>query len=358
MTQVARGQMLKLLRICRRGGVCLLALVALSGCHSEPNAFSIDGETMGTTYTVKVVGTSAGDKSDVLAAAIDVALTEINQQMSTYLADSELTLFNRSDGLEWTEVSPATAEVVRVAREISTETGGAFDPTVSPWVELWGFGPDPRQNSSPAPEEIAEIQGRIGTHRLESQNQPPALRRLDAGVQLDLSGIAKGYAVDVIAGILESHSVQGYMIEIGGEVRAAGVNASGRHWKIGIEAPTVDQRGIGQVVELRDASLATSGDYRNFFVEDGKRYSHIIDPRTGYPIDHGLVSVSVIEGKCIRADAVATALMVMGPEQGFDFASQHEIAALFWVLNRDGEFEQKMTPSFSELKDGEGVSIP
>ena len=117
MTQVARGQMLKLLRICRLGGVCLLALVALSGCHSEPNAFSIDGETMGTTYTVKVVGTSAGDKSEVLAAEIDAALAEINQQMSTYLADSELTLFNRSDGLEWTDVSPATAEVVRVARE-------------------------------------------------------------------------------------------------------------------------------------------------------------------------------------------------------------------------------------------------
>ena len=358
MTQVARGQMLRFLRICRLGGVCLLGLVALSGCHSEPNAFSIDGETMGTTYTVKVVSTSAGDKSEVLAAEIDAALAEINQQMSTYLADSELTLFNRSDGLEWTEVSPATAEVVRVAREISAETDGAFDPTVSPWVELWGFGSDPRQNSSPAPEEIAEIQGRIGARRLESRNEPPALRRLDVGVQLDLSGIAKGYAVDVLAGILESHSVQGYMIEIGGEVRAAGVNANGRRWKIGIETPTVDQRGIGQVVELRDTSLATSGDYRNFFVEDGKRYSHIIDPRTGYPIDHGLVSVSVIEGKCIRADAVATALMVMGPEQGFDFASQHEIAALFWVLNRDGEFEQKMTPSFSELKDGEGVSIP
>ena len=264
MTQVARGQMLKLLRICRLSGVCLLGLVALSGCHSEPKAFSIDGETMGTTYTVKVVGTSAGDKSELLAAEIDAALAEINQQMSTYLADSELTLFNRSDALEWTDVSPATAEVVRVAREISAETGNAFDPTVSPWVELWGFGADPRQNSSPAPEKIAKIQGRIGAHRLESQNQPPALRRLDVGVQLDLSGIAKGYAVDVIAGILESHSVQGYMIEIGGEVRATGVNANGRCWKIGIEAPTVDQRGIGQVVELRDASLATSGDYRNF----------------------------------------------------------------------------------------------
>lgn len=358
MTQATREQIRKLYHAWRLSAFCLLGMAALSGCRPGPNTISIDGETMGTTYTVKLVGRSIQDPSGKLAAEIGAALTEINQQMSTYLVDSELTLFNRSDGLEWIEVSPATAEVVRVALEISAETGGAFDPTVSPWVELWGFGPHPQQNSSPAPEKIAEIQGRIGSHRLNSRTQFPALRRLDVGVQLDLSGIAKGYAVDVIAGILESHRVLEYMIEIGGEVRAKGVNAKGRYWKIGIEAPTVDQRGIGQVIELRDASLATSGGYRNFFVEDGKRYSHIIDPRSGYPIDHGLASVSVIEEKCIRADALATALMVMGPEKGFDFARQHEIAALFWVLNRDGDFEQKMTPRFSKLKAGEGVSIP
>lgn len=344
-----------------RPGVLLVvgaALIAwVSGCDVPQGGGVIRGETMGTSYTVKISQLPTDVTLEDLSEQIEGALLEVNQQMSTYLRDSELTRFNEASDLDWIDVSPATAKVVQEASQMSALTGGAFDPTVSPWVDLWSFGPDPRQHASPSRDEIEHLRPLIGVDLIEVRDQPPAIRRQKPGVRIDLSGIAKGYAVDRLAEILASRDVKGYMIEIGGEVRADGVNANGKPWRIGIESPTAEQRQIAKVIELQGA-LATSGDYRNFFVEDGKRYSHLIDPRSGLPIDHRLVSVSVLDDHCIRADALATSLMVMGPDEGFEFANAHNIPAMFWVLDGDGEFQAKKTPGFSTLTNAEGQFMP
>lgn len=307
---------------------------------------SFCGSTMGTVYNVRAVGSAAGLSVAALQRQVDLRLAAISQEMSTYLPDSEISRFNRYTGDDWFAVSTETALVVAAGLEVSRDTQGAFDVTVGPLVNLWGFGPAGRAGEIPADEAIAECQARVGYTRLQVRQEPPALRKRRADVYIDLSAIAKGFAVDEVAKLLERHAVGSYLVEIGGEVRTRGRKPDGGGWRIGIERPVAAVRELDCVVELDNRSLATSGDYRNFFERQGRRYSHEIDPRTGRPVDHALLSVSVLADDCLTADAWATALLVLGPDAALPAARRRGLDVLCMIRSGDGWVEQA-TPGFA-----------
>ena len=309
---------------------------------------TLAGRTMGTTYSVKLPALPSEMTRDALQAEIDACLIAVNGQMSTWQRDSEISRFNRFQKTGWFPVSEDTARVVDAALDVSRQTGGAFDITVGPLVNLWSFGPEKPEKKLPPQSLIEGTKARVGSQFLEMRESPPALRKTRPDVYVDLSAIAKGFGVDRVASVLEGHAISAYMVEIGGEVRTQGNKPDGKPWRVGIETPTPFTRGIHNALALSGQSLATSGDYRNFVVIDGKRYSHTIDPRTGWPVDHSLTSASVVAESCMLADAHATALMVLGPKAGYDWAKKHDVAALMIV--RDGDrFIEKTTPAFEKL---------
>jgi thiamine biosynthesis lipoprotein len=335
----------------RLGWLVLLSLLSTqASCgpnhHFERQDDLISGPTMGTAYHIRVAALPANLSAETLQTRVDQLLDTINQQMSTYLDNSEISRFNRSQSDEWFSVSPDTALVVGVALEVSGQTEGAFDVTVGPLVNLWGFGPDKHIDRVPDQDVITAARARVGYDQLEVRRDPPALRKHVAGLYVDLSAIAKGFAVDRVAELLQQAGISDYMVEIGGEIITSGQNASGKPWRIGIERPVDGSRSLQRILELRDEALATSGDYRNFFIKNGQRFSHAIDPRTGWPVDHALASTSVIAEDCMRADAWATALMVLGPEAAFTFAQEHGLEVML-IIRHDGNFVEKVTPGFA-----------
>jgi FAD:protein FMN transferase len=329
---------------------CVFCVQVLLGCRSEApsteTVHSFAGSTMGTVYNVRVVGCATGSSVAALQQQVDLRLAAINQQMSTYLPDSEISCFNRHAGDDWFSVSAETALVVAAGQQVSRDTQGAFDVTVGPLVNLWGFGPAGRAGEPPSDQAIAECQARVGYALLEVRQQPPALRKRRADLYVDLSAIAKGFAVDEVAKLLERHAVRSYLVEIGGEVRTKGRKPDGGLWRIGIERPVAGTRQLDCAVELDDRSLATSGDYRNFVERQGRRYSHEIDPRTGRPVDHALISVSVLADDCLTADAWATALLVLGPDAALPAARRRGVEVLCMIRSGDGWVEHA-TPGFA-----------
>lgn len=311
---------------------------------------SFSGPTMGTRYSVSVVLTGSDANISVLKKAVDDRLAAINRQMSTYDSDSELSRFNKYEGDDWFAVSSETAQVVAYALLVAKESAGAFDPTVGPAVNLWGFGPDGRRATSPSDEQIAAALSRIGYQHVAAQLDPPALRKKVPDVYLDLSAVAKGYAVDAVTELLIEQGIESSMVEIGGEVRVQGRKPGDVPWKIGIEQPDETGRSVREVLELADMSLATSGDYRNYFEDQGVRYSHTIDPTTGRPVQHLLATVSVVADTCMEADALATALLVMGEEKGYDWCEDHDVAALFLIRTKDDKIEERASLAFTRLR--------
>ena len=326
-----------------------LILFSLLGCRNEnrisDETILVSGDTMGTVYKVKVSGPPDGLTAERLQQEVDARLKYINDRMSTYLPESEISRFNRSKSDEWFEVSPETVAVLGEALEISEKTDGAFDVTVGPLVNLWSFGPEDRHTEIPTDDEIEQAKARVGFRNVEIRPSPPALRKKQPNVYVDLSAIAKGFAVDEVARVLDALGVTRYMVEIGGEVRTRGRKQDGTPWRIGIEKPASTSRVLQHIVELENRSLATSGDYRNFFEKDGRRYSHTIDPRTGRPVEHNLASVSVISDNCTFADAMATALAVMGPDEAFRYATDNDVDVLLIIRGPDG-FSEKATKGF------------
>ena len=318
----------------------------LTGCRDEPVSVEISGRTMGTRYKVKV-STLPDDLSPTdVQFALNEVLESVDEQMSTWREDSEISRFNASTSTDWFPVSRDFAYVVDRALEVNRSTGGAFDITVGPLVRLWGFGPGGDRTRIPTQDEIEEMMQSVGADDLEVRAESPALRKSNPAIEIDVSAIAKGYAVDRIADALEALGVNSYMVEIGGEVRARGLKTDGRKWLIGIETPTAGGSGVVETVELDGQAIATSGDYRNYFEIEGERYAHIIDPRTGWPVAHELASVSVKADDCALADAMATALVVLGPGEGISFAQENEIAVLMFVRNGD-LFESVATDGFN-----------
>jgi thiamine biosynthesis lipoprotein len=220
-------------------------------------------------------------------------------------------------------------------------------------VNLWGFGPPGKSEDIPTVKQISESLKKVGSNHLKSRLSPPALKKEIVDLYVDLSGIAKGFGVDSIANLLETQGLMNYIVDIGGEMKTRGRKNANSPWRIAIESPIVDKKEIQQVINLNDQAIATSGDYRNYFEKDGKRYSHEINPRTGYPIQHRLASVTVLDSSCMRADALATALIVLGPEKGFQLAEKESNAALFIIKGEDGFFEKETTKFKREYYDKE-----
>lgn len=304
---------------------CVLLLGVFGDAEGRGDLVTITGVTMGTTYAVKLRDVDV--EIDALRSQIDTLLVRINEQMSTWRRDSELSRFNNSRTPGWFPVSSETAYVVEAAQAISVLSDGAFDVTVGPIVNLWGFGPEGRNAERPSEQQIKRAMERVGYRKLEVRASPSALRKQHPEMYIDLSAIAKGFAVDEVARLLDERHIRAYLVEIGGELRARGSKPDGSPWKVAIERPLPGERVVQSIVALRDQAIATSGDYRNYVEKDGRRYSHTIDPRTGRPIAHALASVSVIASSAMRADALATAIMVMGPEEGYRLAAREALAA-------------------------------
>lgn len=302
---------------------------------------------MGTTYTVKVISPQLNDQRLFeIRQAIESELEIVDSKMSTYRADSELSRFNESRATEPFTVSRETFEVFQRAQEISSKTGGAFDITVGPLVNAWGFGPGAEAPQSPGEDDLAEIRRHVGWRKIELDPAAVTIRKLEPEVECDLSAIAKGYAADRVSSALSKLGLSDHMVEIGGDVRTSGRNQQGIPWQIAVERPEEGKRALHRLVALQDAALATSGDYRNFYEQDGVRYSHTIDPSTGSPVRHRLASVSVMDALCVVADGYATALMVLGESEGYNLAVEQNLAALFLVRDADGTFIEKTTPAF------------
>jgi len=301
---------------------------------------------MGTTFSVKVIAPPADLDLASLQQDIQEALDAVNQSMSTYLDDSELSQFNMSDSTDWIEVSAELCHAVEAAQIVSQFTDGAFDITVGPLVSLWGFGPSESVTTPPSDEQVTMALRDTGHTKLHTDCGKPALRKDAPGLNIDLSAFAKGHAVDLVADLLDERALSDYLVEIGGELRLRGLNAKNDNWAIAIETPERAARSVQTVINLTNTGMATSGDYRNYFEHDGNHYSHTIDPRTGRPITHNGASVTVVADTAAFADAAATALLVMGPDAGLALAEQESIAAYF-LLRLGSKFEERMSSLFT-----------
>jgi len=305
---------------------------------------------MGTTYLVQVSDPLSESERIAVSRAVQETLDEVNRTMSTYVADSEVSRFNRAAADVAIPLSIPGFEVFSEAERVSELTGGAFDVSVAPLVRLWGFGAGASTEPQvPSDEAVAAARALVGFHHVRLSDDPPSVTKDEDGVECDLSAIAKGYGVDLVSEELSRRGWKNFMVEVGGEVRTSGKNATGEAWRIGIEKPLPGTRALQRTLPLSGLSLATSGDYRNFYEEDGKLYSHLIDPREGRPVSHALASVSVVEDTCMRADALASGLLVLGPEEGYQLAVREDLTALFLIRNDDGGIEERPTPSFEAL---------
>lgn len=318
--------------------MAFILLAAITACDRNPLLVTYDfsDNTMGTTINVMIVSPPESLTLDVLQLDVMRTLERIENIASTYRESSELSAFNANSSTDWIEVSAEFCSLVHQALLVSQETAGAFDITVGALVNLWGFGPEPAVDKPPALERIDAALKHVGYRGLQTNCARPAIRKSSAGMYVDLSGWAKGYAVDQLAEVLDLNGLENYLIEIGGELRAHGHNAERQKFAIAIETPATGQGDEYSVIRLSNAAVATSGDYRNFFESDGQRYSHTIDPRTGRPINHDLASVTVVSDTTAYADAMATALLVLGRDDGLALAEELGIAAYFSVQTAQG----------------------
>ena len=305
----------------------------------------LNGLTMGTTYSVKINADNAFVEKNKISDGIDEILSEINQSMSTYIKESELSNINFSTVSDWQSISDDLFEVIDHAINVSLKTNGAFDITIAPLVNLWGFGPDELQNKIPTDEIIELTKKNTGYKKISIDKSLKKISKLDPNLHIDLSGIAKGFAVDKIARYLDKRGFKNYLVEIGGELIGKGLNKDNEIWQIGIENPNNNSDTIKRIIRLKDMAMATSGNYMNYFEKDGVRYSHTINPVTGKPIKHKLASVTVLDNSAMNADALATAFMVLGPEKALSLADNLEIA-IYLIIKEGKRFEEKYNDYF------------
>ncbi|MDA8140479.1 MAG: FAD:protein FMN transferase [Desulfobacteraceae bacterium] len=330
--------------------IFLLIPTFLTACGGKREHL-LSGKTMGTTYHIKV---TAGRWTDMAKVQIkvDECLEQVNQSMSTFRPESEISRFNALNKAgQPFAVSTGFLEVMRVAQEIYRQTDGAWDGTVNPLVNLWGFGKKGPLQKVPAQTDIDTALGQVGFDRIQIDPKGYLIKK-HADVTVDLASIAKGWGVDQVAAVLKGLGFTDYLVEIGGEVYAAGLRPDGTPWRVGINRPQADApaEAVYKVVPLSNRAMATSGDYRNFYKVEEKIYSHIIDPRTGYPIQNGVVSASVVAPDCTQADGLATAMMVMGPEKGIALLDRLEgIEGLIIVRQADGSLQEYYSKGMKAL---------
>ncbi len=326
----------------------LAVLGIMAGCGSKEVRFS--GRTMGTAYHIKVVA-SYFKQTAYLKKEIERRLHEINQSMSTYILDSEISRFNNvlHNDLPIC-ISNDFYYVLTVSATLYQMTQGAWDGTVQPLVALWGFSSQQKSERIPAQEEINAVLQNIGFDKIIIKKNNQCLIKKNPQIALDLGSIAKGFGTDQISAMLREQGFDNFLVEIGGEVYASGVRQDGQQWRIGVNMPDKDAayNQVYKMVALKNKALATSGDYRKFFEKGGQRYSHVLDPRTGYPVQNGVISVSVMADDCTFADGLATALMVMGPSDGLALVKRlNDVECLIVTHSENGGFNNYYSPGFS-----------
>jgi thiamine biosynthesis lipoprotein len=327
----------------------LLLLPVLGACGEQRlPQLELEGSALGTTFKVAIVEPASTLDATGLEAEILATLSRLDKLASTWRSDSELSAFNLEQSSDWLPVSAEFCAALSAALEVSRLTNGAFDITVGPLVNLWGFGPEGSISEPPTDAAITAALQYVGYDKLHTDCDRGAARKDTGALYVDLSGWAKGRAVDAVSELLDTSDISNYLVEIGGELRVRGHNSERRKWAVGIEAPSTSQRVPRAIIRVSDTSVATSGDYRNYFEYDGTSYSHTIDPRTGRPVAHGLAAVTVVHPENAFADAMATALLVMGPEAGPELAENLGIAAYFLVRGST-DIEEILTSEFEGL---------
>jgi len=333
--------------------VALLGTVAARTFYGDrPHRLhEMAGATMGTTWSLKVSLPDGAPPAwvDAIGDTVQTRLDRIEGLMSTWDSTSELSVFNRSADTSAIPLSSETLAVLEIALEVGSASSGALDVTVGPLVTAWGFGPGGAGSiQAPSTAVLDSLRPVLGLDRVRLDTRRGSAAKADPGVTLDLSSVAKGYALDVAADGVRRMGAADFALEVGGEVRADGVRPDGTAWRVAIEAPTPESRTIFRILEVRDEAVATSGDYRNFVEIDGARYGHLLDPRTGSPIPWRGFSVSVLHREAARADAWATALGVLGPDEGLALAEELRLSAIFVVPSGHGRFEARYTADLAE----------
>jgi len=320
-------------------GCCLWMTLSLNLGAQEP--LRISGKTMGSYYAIVIDSAGVAD-AKVLQDAMERVFQELNGQMSTWDDTSEISRFNQSTGMEWFAVSRDLAIVTAEAKRLHVLTEGALEITLAPLIEAWGFGRK-KARRIPSDEQISSVLKSMGSQHVEVRMDPPAIRRTLPEIQLSLNALAPGYAADRIAELLRARGLKSWVVDVGGENLAGEAKASGASWRLGVESPL---GGLHKVLELTNTSIATSGDYRNFFIIDGQKYSHVLNPRTGRPVEDPPAAVSVIHKSCMTADGLATAMMVLGPEKGLAVAKRAGFDVMFLNVTADGQLQEQSTGAF------------
>jgi thiamine biosynthesis lipoprotein len=331
----------------RWAGIVMLVGV-LSGCGNGDSLERFDGPTMGSRYSIQYVRHSSTPGPKAVQAEVENILAEVDRQFSTYRSDSDIERFNALPAGRCQVMPGPVLELIRVGEQLSSQSEGSYDLTVEPLLNLWGFGPQGREEKVPTVEALAEVRQRVGHAHLRIDGDQLCK---DAAVEVDFNSIAAGYAVDTIAAKLETMGIHNYLAEATGELKAAGKKLDGSPWRIALEEPRDDQRVAERIIAVDGYGVSTSGDYRNYFVQNGRRYSHTFDARTGAPVSHTLASVTVVHPSALMADGLSTLLLILGPERGWDYAEKHDIGA-FFVIRADTGFVIRTNQAFERLSGG------
>ena len=320
-------------------------LLGLTGCSQGDVLERVSGPTMGSSYTVQYVRTPGGPAPQVVQREVERVLEEIDRQLSTYRSDSLIETFNRLPANSCQMMPAQVLTLVHLGEQFSQQSDGAFDLTVEPLLDVWGFGPQSRSEKVPDAQALASARQRVGHGHLRIVGEQLCK---DAPVELDFNSIAAGQAVDQLVVRLQGLGVASLLVEVTGELKALGRKPDGGAWQIALELPRDDRQIARQIVPVDGYGVSTSGDYRNYFEENGQRYSHTFDARLGKPVKHDLAAVTVFDHSALMADGYSTLLLILGPEQGWNFALTHEIAAVFVTRVTDG-FVSRSTPAFERM---------
>ncbi|WDH55257.1 FAD:protein FMN transferase [Pseudomonas chlororaphis] len=323
--------------------------MALAGCGRGDSLESFGGPTMGSTYSIKYVRRAGLAAPSEVQAQVERILAQVDRQMSTYRSDSDIERFNDLPANSCQAMPAAVLRLIEIGQQLSRDSQGAFDLTVEPLLNLWGFGPQGRGEAVPSDTALAQVRQRVGYTHLRIEGDQLCK---DAAVEVDFNSIAAGHAVDRIAARLAEMGIDSYLVEATGELKAVGRKPDGSAWRIALEEPRDDRQLAERVIAVDGYGVSTSGDYRNYFQRDGQRYSHAFDARTGRPVEHGLASVTVIHPAAVMADGLSTLLLVLGPERGWDYAEKHDIAA-FFVIRADTGFVTRSNRAFDRLLAGQ-----
>src|SRR5450830_7847 len=329
------------------------AFVLLAGCGNADSLEQFGGPTMGSTYSIQYVRHAGGPAVTEVKPAVEAILAEVDRQMSTYRGDSDIERFNELPAHSCQVMPSSILELVRVGEQLSLDSDGAYDLTVEPLMNLWGFGPQGREEKVPAAAQLAEVRQRVGHRYLRIDGDQLCK---DAAVEVDFNSIAAGYTVDRIVDRLKAMGLDSFLAEATGELKAVGKKPDGSPWRIALEVPRDDEQVAQRIIALDGYGVSTSGDYRNYFEQDGKRYSHTFDALTGAPITHNLASVTVIHPSTLMADGLSTLLLILGPERGWDYAEKHAVAA-FFVMRADTGFVTRTNQAFERLAKGDGHNM-